>query len=83
MAGTWFNFEMCPVLLLKLFDSSLYIQICEFLNAGCSLEVLYVLYDGRSESTECQILDHEARWDSKLYQERSWTAVGIFRLVQS
>lgn len=53
MAGTWFNFEMCPVLLLKLFDSSLYIQICEFLNAGRSFEVLYVLYDGQSESTEC------------------------------
>lgn len=61
MAGTWFNFEMCPVLLLKLFDNSLYIQICEFLNEGRYLEVIYVLYDGQSESTECQILDHEAQ----------------------
>lgn len=52
---------MCPVLLLKLFDNSLYIQICEFLNTGHYLEVIYVLYDGQSESTECQILDHEAQ----------------------
>lgn len=74
---------MCPMLLLKLFDSSLYIRICEFLNASHNLEVIYVLYYGQSESTECQIVDHKARWDSKLYQERSWTAMGIFRLVQS